>query len=127
MKKIALMCFAISLLGIFANGSVWAHSRYNFGFNLGYYSPGYYGNFGYRTYGYRYPYFYPPMYVYPPYYPPAVIVPSTPPVYIQNETIRPVQPQTHYWNYCRNPEGYYPYVKQCPEGWMQISPQPSTQ
>lgn len=127
MKKLTLMCFAISLIGVLINCSVWAHSRYNFGFNLGYSSPGYYGNFGYRNYGYRYPYFYPPMYIYPPYYPPTVIVPSTPSVYTQNEESKPVQPQTYYWYYCRQPEGYYPYIKQCPEGWLQVAPQPPTQ
>ena len=39
----------------------------------------------------------------------------------------PPQPQpqaSNYWHYCRNPEGYYPYVKNCPEGWLQVAPQP---
>lgn len=126
-KRLFLDCLTITLFGLLVNGSVWAHSRYNFGFNMGYYNPGYYGNYGYGTYGYGDPFFYPPMYAYPPYYPPTIIVPSTPPVYIQNEETRPAQPKTYYWYYCRNPEGYYPYVKQCPEGWLQVAPQPSTQ
>lgn len=37
MKKLALMCLAISLIGVLINCSVWAHSRYNFGLNLGYF------------------------------------------------------------------------------------------
>ncbi len=125
MKRLFLVCLTILLLGLMANGSVWAHGRYNFGFNLGYYDPGYYSHFGYGSYGYGDPFFYPPMHMYPPYYPPTVIVPSAPPVYIQSEETRPAQQRTYYWYYCRNPEGYYPYIQQCPEGWLQVAPQPS--
>lgn len=129
MIKFLLTGLTISLLGILSSDVALAHSRYNFGINLGYYNPGYIGyggHFGYRSYGY--PYFYPPLYAYPPYYPPTtVVVPTTPPVYIQDEGKRPAQPQTNYWYYCRNPEGYYPYVKQCPEGWLQVAPQPPDQ
>lgn len=127
MKKTVFLYLAIVLPGLLASGSVWAHNRYSFGFNLGYYNPGYYGSFGYRNYGYGYPYFYPPLYPYPSYYPPVVVVPSEPPVYIQKETIRPAQPSNYYWYYCRNPEGYYPYVKQCPTGWLKVAPQPPAQ
>ena len=59
----------------------------------------------------------------PPYYPypaPSVIV-LQPPVYVQPEPAPP--PQTSaYWYYCQNPQGYYPYVQQCPNGWMQVVP-----
>jgi len=102
-----------------------SHNRYNFGFNLGYYSPAYYG---YRPYGYGYGYrsFYRlPYYGYPSYYQRAL--PSTQIVYVQREEIKPAQPQANYWHYCRNPEGYYPYVKKCPEGWLQVAPQPAVQ
>jgi hypothetical protein len=100
-----------------------SHNRYNFGFNLGYYSPAYYG---YRPYGYRYrSYYRSPYYGYPSYYQRAL--PSTQIVYVQREEIKPVQPQANYWHYCRNPEGYYPYVKKCPEGWLQVAPQPAVQ
>lgn len=30
--------------------------------------------------------------------------------------------QTGYWYYCTDPEGYYPYVRDCPRGWMQVVP-----
>jgi hypothetical protein len=36
----------------------------------------------------------------------------------------PSQGSSNYWHYCRNPEGYYPYVKNCPNGWLQVAPQP---
>jgi hypothetical protein len=59
-------------------------------------------------------------------------VPTAPPVYIQQQQPQPQQqaapqPQINYWHYCRNPEGYYPYVKKCPDGWLQVAPQPSSQ
>jgi len=28
----------------------------------------------------------------------------------------------YYWYYCRNPQGYYPYVTSCPGGWVQVIP-----
>ena len=30
--------------------------------------------------------------------------------------------QTGYWYYCTDPEGYHPYVRDCPGGWMQVVP-----
>ena len=40
-----------------------------------------------------------------------------------------VEPQDtgpHYWYYCDNPSGYYPYVKQCAnEGWLKVEPTPA--
>ncbi|MBY0485148.1 hypothetical protein [Nitrosomonas sp.] len=113
------------------------HSHLNLGINLGgYYGPGFYGyggyggysrygfgGYGFGGYGYGYPSYYPPYYAYPP----TVIVPSTPPVYTQQQQAEPVQPQTDYWYYCQNPDGYYPYVKNCPGGWLQVAPQPPAQ
>ncbi|MDD5284746.1 MAG: hypothetical protein PHD54_02710 [Desulfuromonadaceae bacterium] len=32
-----------------------------------------------------------------------------------------------YWYYCRKPDGYYPYVRQCPDGWMKVVPTPPSQ
>jgi hypothetical protein len=32
------------------------------------------------------------------------------------------QHQPSYWHFCQNPEGYYPYVKDCPSGWMTVVP-----
>jgi hypothetical protein len=28
------------------------------------------------------------------------------------------------WYYCKNPEGYYPYVKNCTDGWQEVPAQP---
>jgi hypothetical protein len=67
-------------------------------------------------YPYGYPYADPWAY---PVYSPPVTVESSPQTYIQQDT----QGQ-QYWYYCQSPEGYYPYVKECPGGWQQVQPQP---
>ena len=37
----------------------------------------------------------------------------------------PQQEQLSYWYYCPNPQGYYPYVKECSKGWMKVVPAPA--
>ena len=55
-----------------------------------------------------------------PYYAaPPVLVQEAPPVYMQQGT---PAPQVYYWYYCQNPPGYYPYIKDCPAGWMSVVP-----
>jgi hypothetical protein len=61
------------------------------------------------------PWWGPPYYSYPA--PPTLIQP--PPVY---EPPAPPPQAPAYWYYCPNPQGYYPYVPQCPPGWMQVVP-----
>ncbi len=57
-----------------------------------------------------------------PYYPPPPpVVVQEPPVYIQ----QPPPENRDYWYYCESPRGYYPYVKECPGGWMKVLPQPA--
>jgi hypothetical protein len=34
----------------------------------------------------------------------------------------PAPPAQAYWYYCANAGAYYPYVKDCPGGWMQVVP-----
>ena len=140
MRNITLIYLAIALLAIIASDSVLAHGGHrhlNLGINVGgYYGPGFYGygnygfgnygfgGYGFGGYGYGYPFYYPPPYGYPP---TVVVVPTTPPVYTQQQQVQPVQPQTNYWHYCQKPQGYYPYVKNCPGGWLQVTPQPPIQ
>ncbi|HVN94807.1 MAG TPA: hypothetical protein VMT62_00100 [Syntrophorhabdaceae bacterium] len=69
-----------------------------------------FGFFYYDPYWY-YPYYYPYGYYYPPF------EDTQPPVYIEPE-------QPSYWYYCLNPEGYYPYITNCPGGWMRVVPTP---
>jgi hypothetical protein len=68
------------------------------------------------------PYAYPYGYPYP--YPPVVVAPP-PQVYGQPSPPVPVQPPPpSSWYYCEHPQGYYPYVQQCPGGWRPVAPTP---
>lgn len=104
--------------GIYYDPWLWG-GLYGSGLWGGYYGPGW-GAYGYRGYGYIDPW-------YRPYYmnPPVIGVPAQPPVYIEQS--KPVPSRPNAWYYCRNPEGYYPEVKQCPDGWLQVAPQPNAQ
>ena len=88
-----------------------SHSSFGFYFGLPLYTSPYY--FPY------YPYYY-------PYYPPGIVtVPSRPPVYIERGSPQSTQQfPAGYWYYCSDPEGYYPYIKECPSGWQQVDPIP---
>lgn len=71
------------------------------------------------------PYYVPrPLYYYPPYMP---VVIEPPPVYIEQippVTMAPPAPEPiRYWYYCAGPRAYYPYVNECPGGWMKVLPQ----
>ncbi|MEI8570826.1 hypothetical protein U737_18090 [Methylomonas sp. LW13] len=73
--------------------------------------------------------FYPSYPYYPayPYYPREIItVPVQPPVYIERERSQPQNAPLAegYWYYCNDPAGYYPYVKDCANGWQQVEPTP---
>ena len=60
-----------------------------------------------------------PYYPYSPYYyaPPAVIQQA--PLYQQQA---PQSEEQSYWYFCSNPQGYYPYIKRCPSGWLKVVP-----
>lgn len=97
---------------------------YGLGFGFGGYGLGLglgYGQ-GYGGYGFW------PYYSYPPAYPPpsAAMAPAVPPVYVERQDVPQPQasPSSGYWYYCRAADGYYPYVKDCPDGWLQVSPSP---
>jgi hypothetical protein len=86
-----------------------------FGFPFYAYPYGYYP-FSYYPYGYpySYPYAYP---AYPYAYPDYSNTYDQPTIYSEPE-------QTYSWYYCRDPEGYYPYVTSCPGGWTKVVPTP---
>ena len=77
----------------------------------------YWGPWGYAPYYYPPAYVYPPVYVPPPYPAPVVAAPQS---YIQE----PIQqaPTPSYWYYCEGARAYYPYVKECPGGWLTVVP-----
>jgi len=116
---------ALGLLAAALGGSnAWAdhyHGRVGVGVVIG--GPGYWG--------YPSPYYYPP---YPPYpysyapVAPVVVAPAAPPVYIeQGQPQQSEQQPTNDWFYCRKPDGYYPYVKECPGGWQRVAPHPPSE
>jgi len=74
---------------------------------------------------------YPGYYYGPPayYYPPTVVtVPAPPTTYVEQPQSVPSDlqaPAPQVWYYCRNPKGYYPYIKTCPSGWREVAPTPA--
>jgi hypothetical protein len=60
------------------------------------------------------PGYYPPPYYYAPPQP-VYVQPEAPPVYVE-------QSSDDYWYYCAQSKAYYPYVKECPAGWMKVVP-----
>jgi len=97
--------------GWHGGGGHWGH-----GGGVVFVGPGFWGPW---WYGAGYPYYSYPYYSYPYYGGPPAVVQQDPQVYIQQSE---PQPQTNYWYYCQNPQGYYPQVPQCPGGWMTVVP-----
>lgn len=58
----------------------------------------------------------------PPVFEPTIAVPADGSAYIDPFTPPGMAPG--YWYYCDDPQGYYPYVGDCPNGWQQVTPQP---
>lgn len=76
-----------------------------------------YGGYGAYPYGYSgYPYGY--------YSSPPVIIEQQSPAYEQQIPQQDEQP--YYWYFCSESKAYYPYVKQCPGGWLKVVPSPQT-
>jgi len=139
MKQITVACLVIVLIGPVTSNSVWARGggygggHYGGGWG-GHYGGGHYGggwgyghggNYGHSSFGFYFGAPLYPYYSYPYYYPPSIItVPATPPVYIQQSPPAAQQNPPGYWYYCTYSEGYYPYIKECPNGWQQVAPIP---
>jgi hypothetical protein len=126
--KPLLMC---SLLAASLTSSLaWAQYGYGHGFHHGHHARA--GVFiGVPLAGAYYAprYYYPPQYYAYPSPAPVVVAPAAPPVYVEQGAPQQAATQLspNYWYYCRNPQGYYPYVKDCSTGWQKVAPQPSSQ
>lgn len=73
------------------------------------------------------PYYYPPAYYYGPRaYHAEPLAPAAPAYYIQRDNGAGAPPPAGYWYYCRDLQGYYPQVQQCPTPWQQVPAQPQT-
>lgn len=125
MKSHTIVLTALVILLSLASNNSWArghggghhhggHGSLSFGF--------------YAGYPYGYPFYGSPYYSYPYYYnPPAVIAVQPPPPVTYIEQVPQPVVQEHpggYWYYCTNPEGYFPYVRECNSGWQQVDPIP---
>ena len=117
----------------FGPGWGWGFSPYNsFGFYSNWGGVGFYNNYAfgpYRRFGGYYPLGgYPAGVITSPVLAsPMVLAPQTPTYIQQNPAPRPpvaVQ-KSNYWYYCRNPEGYYPKVRECSVEWIKVPPQTS--
>ena len=69
--------------------------------------------------GWGWPYY---PYYYQPYYQPQTVIVERPTDFYVQPTPAPGSEEKQYWYYCRDPKGYYPYVKKCPKGWMKVVP-----
>lgn len=65
--------------------------------------------------GYPAPYYY-------SYSPPPVIIQQPATEYYFQAPPQQKEQEPAYWYYCRKPDGYYPYVKTCPDGWLKVVP-----
>lgn len=88
-----------------------------------YWGPGYWGGWpyapAYGAYAWGYPYGFGSTTV--------VIGSTTPQTFVQQEAAPPATKSppapTGYWYYCRQPAGYFPYVKDCSQDWLKVVPQ----
>ena len=96
-----------------------------------YFGPGFGYGYPYPYYAYSYPSYYPGYY--PGYYPYGAMagdVSPSPTQYVEQRQDAQADmgggaaPQVDSWYYCRNPEGYYPYVKACSGGWQKVPARP---
>lgn len=116
-KLAAILVLALLLVPVLAPpADVWGRGGFHHGFHRG--GCCFFGGFALglglgalATAPLWYPAYAYPTYVYPAYPPPAVVAPA--PTY-------PAPPT--YWYYCQSPPGYYPYVPQCPGGWLTVVP-----
>jgi hypothetical protein len=117
-KLIAVVAVVASVLVI---GATSADARVIVGTRV-YIGPGwgpYWGPYWYP------PYYYPPAYYPPAYYPPPAVYPepivTEPQSFIQQAPVEAAPPPS-YWYFCESAKAYYPYVRECPGGWLQVVP-----
>lgn len=125
MKGMKPLCLIAVLAAALASGMAVADRGHGHGHGHGHSGGSHIGLGFYFGGPYAYPYYYSPYpyYVYP--YPLVIAAPASPPVYIERGAEQDEeQSDAYYWYHCDNPEGYYPYVKNCPGGWQQVEPEP---
>jgi hypothetical protein len=119
MKRISRTLVVVLML-LFAGAGTVQADRHGGGHGGGYYSgwgwlPFWFGVTAIATLPYYLAPRNPPQTVIIQQPPPDVGYAQPPPPHIQSVV-------QNYWYYCQNPMGYYPYVKECPSGWMKVVP-----
>jgi hypothetical protein len=111
-------------------GGYYRGGHYRGGYYRGYYGPRFGVSIGWPWYypPYYYPYYYPydPYYA-PYYYAPTVTIPSEPQEYIEKPRSEERSEPSDIWYYCPKANGYYPYVRECPDGWQTVPALPPSQ
>jgi hypothetical protein len=110
MKKLLILVAAALLLSAVVPAHAHARARVFIGVGV----PLWWGPVGYPYPYYSYPYYS---------YPPPVVIREQPPIYVQQPQPAPQAQPESYWYYCADAKAYYPYVRQCPGGWMKVVPQ----
>lgn len=108
MKTVKFILAFAFLLASTAGNAAWAYGHAHVGVYFGgpIFWPGYY-----------------PAPYYGPYYNSTTVI-AQPPVYIEQAPGPAPTSSSNSWYYCNNPDGYYPYVKECPSGWQRVAPHP---
>jgi hypothetical protein len=115
MKRI--ICIALAAMALIVAGSSVGDARGGHGHHGGHFGASFFVGPGWGP-GWGWPYY--NAYPYYPYYAgPPVVIQQQPETYIQKDSQDEDQ---IYWYYCKDPEGYYPYVKKCPKGWLKVLP-----
>jgi hypothetical protein len=106
----AVLALAVVLVGAATSAPAfaWGHTRFSFGLVIG--AP-------------LYPWYYPPY----TYAPVVVAAPAAPTTYIERAGPPAPSQRSSYWYYCEASRTYYPYVKECPAGWLRVVPQATPQ
>ena len=116
MKRVGLV--ALAALLVLTSGAALAGGRHRHGHSHGHLSLGL--HFGVPLGWYQPWHYAPPVYYYPA--APIVVRPPAPTTYVERSDVVPEG--TASWYFCRQSNGYYPYVKQCPGGWERVPARP---
>jgi hypothetical protein len=108
-KAVLTLAAVLASAAASAPALAWGHARISFGVVVG--AP-------------FYPGYYPPYYYYPPV---VVAAPAEPTTYIERADSPAPSQRSSYWYYCKASRTYYPYVKECPAGWLRVVPQATPQ
>lgn len=118
-KPIYLILFSILMLIVTINVPAYAHGGHGGGHVVVGIGPGWGWGWGWGGgWGWG-PWWGYPGYGYPYYPSQPVVIQQQQPVY---DMQTPQRDEEYYWYFCPDSKNYYPYVKQCPNGWLKVVP-----